>query len=217
MPHDVIGTLNSLIAERSLLRHPFYQAWTAGTLPIERLRNYAIRYYPHVEAFPRYLSTLHSRCQDMTTRQALLENLIEEERGTDNHPELWLRFAQALGVPRESIVGAAAVPAAENLVDTYLDLAASEPLQAGLSALYVYEAQIPAVAAAKIDGLKRFYGINDGNGLAFFSVHEKADIWHAQTGARLIEQHCRTEQDGEVAIGAATRALDALWSMLDAV
>jgi pyrroloquinoline-quinone synthase len=216
MPH-VIETLNSLTAERSLLHHPFYQAWTAGTLPIERLRNYAIRYYPHVAAFPRYISALHSRCDDLPTRQALLENLIEEERGADNHPELWLRFAQALGVPRETVAEAVPIAAAQTLVGTYLELAARAPMQAGLSALYVYESQIPAVAAAKIDGLKRFYGIADDRGLAFFKAHEEADVWHAQAGADLIERHCHTDEEAEVAIGAANRALDALWAMLDAV
>src|SRR5208282_836309 len=86
MSREVVATLDSMIAERSLLKHPFYQAWTAGTLTRERLQNYAVEYYPHVAAFPRYLSAIHSRCADIATRQALLENLIEEERGAENHP-----------------------------------------------------------------------------------------------------------------------------------
>jgi hypothetical protein len=31
------------------------------------------------------------------TCHALLENLIEEKRGAENYPELWLRFAETLG------------------------------------------------------------------------------------------------------------------------
>src|ERR1700692_1408674 len=100
MPRDVVATLDSMIAERSLLKHPFYQAWSAGTLSIERLQNYAVQDYPHVAAFPRYLSAIHSRCADIATRQALLENLIEEEHGAENHPKLWLLFAAGVGVPR---------------------------------------------------------------------------------------------------------------------
>ena len=38
MPRDVVATLDSMISERSLLKHPFYQAWTAGTLSLERLQ-----------------------------------------------------------------------------------------------------------------------------------------------------------------------------------
>jgi pyrroloquinoline-quinone synthase len=181
------------------------------------LRNYAVRYYPHVEAFPRYLSAIHSRCDNLATRQALLENLIEEERGTDNHPELWLRFAESLGVSRETVVDAAPSPAAHDLVDTFMDLATKAPLASGLAALYVYESQIPAVATAKIEGLRRFYGINDPRGLAFFSDHERADRFHAEIDAALIGRHTSGDADAIATIHAADRALAALWSMLDSV
>ena len=216
MTRDVLSTLDSMISERSLLKHPFYQAWTAGTLTMERLHNYAIEYYPHVAAFPRYLSAILSRCADIATRQSLLENLIEEERGADNHPELWLRFAEAIGVPRERVLDATPSPASASLVRAFTQLAESDHVAGGLAALYAYESQIPAVATAKIDGLKRFYRITDDRGLAFFTVHEKADVWHARTGADLLARHCTTDRDRDLAIDAGASALDALWSLLDA-
>ena len=216
MPRDVVATLDSMIAERSLLTHPFYLAWTAGTLSIERLQNYAVEYYPHVAAFPRYLSAIHSRCADIATRQALLENLIEEERGAENHPELWLRFAEAIGVARERVVDATTSASSARLVEEFMRQAESGHVASGLAALYAYESQIPPVATAKIDGLKRFYGVTDERGLAFFAVHEKADVWHARTGANLIARHCTAERDRDLAIEAGDRALRALWSLLDA-
>ena len=216
MSRDVIATLDSMIAEHSMLRHPFYQAWSAGTLSMERLKNYTVEYYPHVAAFPRYLSAIHSRCADIATRRAILENLIEEERGEENHPELWLRFAEALGVSRERVLEAEPSTASKKLVREFTELSESGHVPTGLAALYAYESQIPAVATAKIDGLKRFYGIEAERGLEFFRVHEKADVWHARSGADLIRQHCATSRDCEMAIDSASRALGALWSMLDA-
>jgi len=216
MAREVVATLNALIAGRSLLGHPFYRAWTAGELPIERLRDYAIRYYPQVAAFPRYLSAIHSRCGDIGTPQALLENLIEEERGAENHPELWLRFAEALGVDRQRVIAAPISPAIEKTVGTFAELC-TQDTASGLAAIYAYEAQVPAVAAAKIDGLKRFYGIEDERGMAFFRVHEQADVWHSQADAELIEKHCVSEADAAGALEAGRRALDALWSALDSM
>ncbi len=216
MPHDVVAVLDSMIVERSLLKHPFYQAWTAGTLSVERLQNYAVEYYPHVAAFPRYLSAIHSRCMDIATRQAILENLMEEERGADNHPELWLRFAEAIGMPRERVLDSTPSASSASLVREFSKLAESGHVASGLAALYAYESQIPPVATAKIDGLKRFYGVNDERGLAFFTVHEKADVWHARTGAELIRRHCASERDRDLAVEAGDRALSALWSLLDA-
>ena len=78
---EIGASLDALTTQMNLLDHPFYREWTAGTLPLQRLRNYAQQYYRHVAAFPRYLSGIHARCEDLSTRQALLENLIDEERG----------------------------------------------------------------------------------------------------------------------------------------
>jgi len=217
MSGRIIARLDAMVEEQSLLKHPFYQAWTAGELSRERLREYAVQYYPHVAAFPRYLSAIHSRCADLETRHAILENLIEEERGSENHPELWLRFAEGLGVARERVLAAAPIAAARDLVGTYQELCGAGPLAAGLAALYVYEAQIPAVAAAKIDGLGRFYGITDDRAVEFFRVHQQADVYHARTGAGLIERHSPAAPARSAALEAGRRALGALWAMLDAV
>ena len=212
-----LSSLDSVAREFSLLKHPFYQQWTAGELAPERLRNYAAQYYRHVAAFPRYLSALHSRCGDLPTRQTLLENLIEEEAGAENHPELWLRFAAALGLTREEVLAANPLPAADALVETFTHLTREAPLAAGLAALYVYESQVAEVAAVKIDGLKRFYGIADEAGLKFFAVHREADVHHARAIASLIERHGETAQDARMMLEAGGAALKAVWNLLDRV
>jgi len=101
------------------------------------------------------------------------------------------------------------------LVDEFTRQAESGHVPSGLAALYAYESQIPSVATAKIDGLKRFYGVSDERGLSFFTVHETADVWHARTGAELIARHCATDHDRELALDAGNRVLSALWSLLD--
>ena len=213
--NELVASLDSLASELSLLKHPFYQEWTAGTLSMGRLRNYAAQYYLHVAAFPRYLSGLHSRCEDLEIRQILLENLIDEERGSANHPELWLRFAEALGLAREQVTGTQPLPAATALVDTFTHLTRDLPLQAGLGALYAYESQIPAVATAKIDGLRRFYDITDEDGVRFFSVHRDTDPFHAQTVGTLIERYATRQDDRRIVLESGRTALEAVWNLLD--
>ncbi|MBV9180750.1 MAG: TENA/THI-4 protein, partial [Acidobacteria bacterium] len=46
--------LDRRIAKYDLLCHPFYQAWVAGRLSQEDLREYGNEYFYHVEAFPFY-------------------------------------------------------------------------------------------------------------------------------------------------------------------
>ena len=98
-----LDTIDNQIAAKHLLTHPFYLAWTRGELSKDALADYARRSYHHVAAFPTYLSAVHARCEDQATRKQLLSNLIDEEAGTPNHPELWLQFAEGLGVAKEDV------------------------------------------------------------------------------------------------------------------
>src|ERR1700709_2270989 len=92
-----LDSIDQQIAAKHLLTHPFYLAWTRGELSKEALQDYAGQYYHHVAAFPTYLSAVHAQCDDQPTRRQILSNLIDEEAGHPNHPELWLKFADSLG------------------------------------------------------------------------------------------------------------------------
>jgi len=209
--------LRNAVMEYSMLKHPFYVAWTEGKLSKSVLAEYARQYYGHVRAFPTYVSGVHSRCDDVAIRQQLLENLIEEERGDENHPELWLRFAEALGATREDIRAAELLPATKDSVRSLQSLTQSADYREGLAALLAYESQIPEVAQTKREGLQNFYGIEDERSVAFFRVHESVDILHQQVEMQILEQQCQSPADQERAISSARDAAKALWSFLDGV
>src|SRR6478672_10803781 len=101
--NQYLDTIDKDIASKHLLKHPFYLAWTRGELSKEALVDYAKQYYHHVAAFPTYLSAVHSRCDEPDTRKQLLNNLIDEEAGKPNHPDLWKQFAAGLGVTENEI------------------------------------------------------------------------------------------------------------------
>lgn len=52
---ELLEKIDAAIAEKNLLKHPFYQDWQAGKLSRESLQLYAAQYYRHVEAFPQHL------------------------------------------------------------------------------------------------------------------------------------------------------------------
>ena len=168
--------LREAVMQYSMLKHPFYVAWTEGKLSQAVLREYAKQYYAHVRAFPTYVSGVHSHCEDLSVRRELLENLIEEERGNENHPELWLRFAEALGVQRDAVRSAELLPSTKASVKSLQSLTQSDDYRKGMAALFAYESQIPAVAQTKREGLKEFYGIDDERAVSFFRVHEDIDV-----------------------------------------
>ncbi len=212
-----LDQLDEIIEKQHLLKHPFYQMWNEGKLSLEMLQKYAQEYYLQVHNFPTYVSATHAACDDLEIRKMLLENLMEEEIGTANHPELWLRFAEGLGVRREAVKDRKHLAKTKESVTILKELARSENPAKGLAALYAYESQIPEVATTKIAGLKEFYGIDSEAALAFFKVHEKADEIHSQVTREALVKFCETAPQKQEALAAAATAVNALNLLLDGV
>jgi pyrroloquinoline-quinone synthase len=208
-----VTRVDERIAAQHLLTHPFYLAWTAGTLPRESLLEYARQYYAFESNLPRYLTALHSRSESPDVRAALLSNAWDEEHGEKNHVELWLRFAEALGLTRSEVRAAKVSDATRGLIDTYWAAAREAPVEGGVAALYAYESQLPAVSASKIEGLERHYGVT-GDGVRFFEVHRAIDVEHASAERKILED--ATAVNGEASLEWTGRALDAWWNFLDA-
>jgi pyrroloquinoline-quinone synthase len=212
-----LKALDDLISEKHLLKHPFYVLWSQGKLTKESLREYAISYYPQVAHFPRYVSAVHSGCEDAALRQELLENLIEEERGDENHPALWRKFAASLGAADSELAAAPRTPEVGEAVGCFLRTTREGSTAEGLAALYAYESQIPEIAKTKREGLAAFYGISDPEATRFFTVHEEADVWHRQVERQALGRIAATDGDRERALAAAAACLDALNRALDGV
>ena len=205
------------VAERAMLKHPFYQAWTEGRLPLDTLRAYARQYFHHVEAFPRAVSAVHSNCPDGDGRRMLAENLAEEEgleAGKQDHASLWLMFAAGLGESEEGVRAQRLNLETQALIDTFRKLS-RRSYASGLGALYAYESQFPGVASAKIEGLIDRYGIEDEETLRFFRVHEYADVEHSSVCRALLDR--LPEAEKAEAVAAGEELAGALWNFLSGV
>ena len=213
----VSAIIDSKVSERAMLKHPFYQAWTEGRLPLDTLRAYARQYFHHVEAFPRAVSAVHSACEDRDGRRMLAENLAEEEgieAGKQDHASLWLMFAAGLGEDSDAVRAQVLNPETQQLIDTFRNLS-RQSYAAGLGALYAYESQFPGVASAKIEGLIDRYGIEEEETLRFFRVHESADVEHSAVCRALLDR--LPEDQREEAIAAGEELAGALWNFLSGV
>ena len=209
-----INKVDKRIAKNHLLNHSFYKAWNAGELEVSTIQEYAAQYFKHVSAFPRYLSAIHTNCEEISIRQELLENLVDEEQGDENHPELWLRFGEGMGKSREAMVQTEAMEETQELVDIFIKLTRDQRTHIGMAALYCYESMVPEIAENKIDGLKKFYGIDDENTLKFFTVHLHADKWHREVVRNLMCELCDSSVKQEESLAAIDEALCALNNFL---
>jgi len=213
---DGVASIDRLLRERHLLKHPFYVAWSKGELSIPTLQRYAGQYYHFESNFPRYVAAAYSHLTEAKDRRVLLENLVDEEGRDPTHPELWLDFASGIGLSRNAARTTRAGPATRGLLRAYDDLTAVDAPSA-LAALYSYESIFPEIAAEKSRGLRAFYGLTDRRAHEFFRVHTGADVEHSAAERRLLRGQLA---DDPAARGrahrSATRAIGAWWSFLDA-
>ena len=214
--NHILNSIDQQIADKHLLTHPFYLAWTRGELSREALADYAAQYYQHVAAFPTYLSGVHAGCDDQPTRRTLLNNLIDEEAGSPNHPELWKRFAEGLGVSEEQLSQTEPQAETKNLIATFRETCREGTTAEGLAALYAYESQVPEICESKIDGLKKHYGFKNPEHYEYFTVHLEADREHRAAERAMLEDHV-TEENAIAVKASAGRVLDALWDLLSGV
>ncbi len=181
--------LNAIVARWNLLNHPFYQAWSAGTLPLEALRDYAREYGAFIRELPNGWLSQH----DSETAEEEME-----------HIALWQQFAEALGTS----LGEAQKPAVRALIATARQLFC-DPVTA-LGALYAFEAQQPATAQSKLDGLDRHYRLPEGV-RPYFVVHS-ANHHEAEKLAERLQ--ALAPEDQARAVAACEQMCQALWDAL---
>ena len=215
--------LEARIAKYDLLCHPFYQAWSAGELTRDDLREYAQDYYVHVDAFPSYLAALGLRLEDGELRRAVLANMCDENgvegrpgREAVPHSELWLDFAEGMGSSR-NLEWHNPAPEMRKLVRHFHHVAGEGTPEEALAAFYAYESQVPRIAMEKERGLREMYGA-DPKTCGYFSLHAEADIYHSRVWRNMLEKRVEANpKAAPAALDAAENTARMLWQALDGI
>jgi pyrroloquinoline-quinone synthase len=188
----------------NVLRHPFYLRWSAGELSREELAGYAGQYRHATEAIAR-LSLRSADAAPAGERAGLLRHASEEA----GHVALWDEFVDAVG----GEIGAE--PTAETR-ECVAEWTADDGFLPSQARLYAIESGQPEISRIKREGLAEHYGVGDGDGNAYFRVHERLDVAHAQAGREMIERHL-DGADEDALVAAAESAFRSNWRLLDGV
>jgi pyrroloquinoline-quinone synthase len=191
-------------ARWNVLQHPFYLRWSAGELSREELASYAGQYRHATEAIARLSEQAADAASDPDRRE-LIRHAAEEAE----HVALWDGFTEAVG----GQIGAEPTPKTGACVDAWT---AEDGLVGSLVRLYAIESGQPEISRVKREGLAEHYGVGDGDGNAYFRIHERLDVEHAAAGRELIERHL-DGVDEDLLVGAAESAFRANWRLLDGV
>jgi pyrroloquinoline-quinone synthase len=223
-----IGELNALIARlernnRTLKSHPTIEKIERGELTMDQLRWWATQLFIGNKAHnANILGLIYAKCDDFPARKAIVENLIEEELGRvsgvgRSHPELYLEFGAAIGIPRQSLLAARMSPDATAMMHWMYWLAESKPWYVTLAGISLgSELFNPDAYERVIDGLRRNYHLSD-DALLFFSVHVKVDKDHGDTSAGSIFKAIPESAAPETlwAVESHIEFMRRLWSDID--
>ncbi len=186
---EIRPALNARIEKWKLLKHPFYQSWEAGELPMPALQSYAKEYGAFISLMPEGWETLNDA------------HTVEEEK---EHIELWQDFASAI----ETEIGNAELPAIKALVAKTHTLFSEK--SSALGALYAFEVQQPETASSKLDGLREHYDV-PVKAEAYFVEHSKNQH---ESEKLLVQISALSDEEQAVAMEACEDMSMALWDAL---
>ena len=185
---SLIQNIDRVIEERSLLNHPFYQAWSDGKLTREALTGYSKEYYQLVKAVPVFMTQLIDHIPS-----SLYDEFNFHQQEEFSHIGMWERFASGLDVSRNDLLNHDGLYKTNHAIAGMDSLMSS--LVSGSAAMYALEKEIPKISQIKLEGLAEFYGLTSEDVTKYFKEHMEADIRHTASWKKLIDSVTSDEHE----------------------
>lgn len=210
MKNLLIERIDYEIEKHSLLKHVFYQMWSEGKLTINHLQGYSKEYFQLVKVVPKFVENIFNVIADPSLKRAVGQNLKEESE----HIEPWIMFSTAMGVQRNDLTSYKGENETNMAVSTLSQLT-ERSLEEAVAAMYAYEKELPKISKSKIDGLKKFYGVQSNEATKYLEIHEEVDLRHSEVWKNILKTI--PEEKQECALNAAISSLEAQNKLLDSV
>lgn len=210
MKNLLIERIDYEIEKHSLLKHVFYQMWSEGKLTINHLQGYSKEYFQLVKVVPKFVENIFNVIADPSLKRAVGQNLKEESE----HIEPWIMFSTAMGVQRNDLASYKGENETNMAVSTLSQLT-ERSLEEAVAAMYAYEKELPKISKSKIDGLKKFYGVQSNEATKYLEIHEEVDLRHSEVWKNILKTI--PEEKQECALNAAISSLEAQNKLLDSV
>lgn len=217
---DFADQLTELVRNgRSFGAHPLWMKILDGRLGLSQLQGFAQQFFLQVVEFPRAVSALHSRCTDRGERIKLAESLYEEETGrlsqSKPHPELFLDFCAGLGLARGEVLTTQPLAGTAALIHWFELSTRERPFLEGVAAINLAaEGQVVGNFGPFAAALRRHYGL-DAPAVAFWEIHEIADVEHSDVGDHIVVRHATSDALQHAVRDAVATSLRMWWLFFD--
>ena len=215
-PEALIDDLRQVLRSRYPV-HPLRRLLLEGRLGREQLQGWAKNQFHEFRNIHRFFGIRYQKCPVHALRRMLLENMVEEE-GEDlfggkypSHAELWTRFGEGLGVPREEMHGYEPLPGIRAALEMYVQLVQQSHWAVAIGTGLVFEGEGPRRMGEEREALETRYPWIPSDSLAFFRAHEYHDEGHGNFIVDVIKEHVMDRGLQEEMRAAVRTRVDIMW------
>ncbi len=207
---NLIDQINYEIEKYSLLKHDFYKLWQEGKLTLDHLAGYSKEYFQLVKIVPSLVENTLKNNKEIKYKTSI-ENTLEDER---NHIEPWIKFSSSLKVDKNELLDYNGDNLTRKAIKDLIQLSESS-FEEAVTLLYAFEKELPKISETKMDGLNKFYGLQDEESNEYFKIHKEVDIYHSKIWENIIKEAAPDKK--EKMLKAAIVSLKAQNEILDSV
>ncbi len=224
-PRDFLAEMQQLQERKHSRKHPLFDMIEEGRLTRPQLNGFIKQFYLlFPKPFPKPIAAMFARApQDTELERMWFENLSEEaeggETGTAGHKELYIRFAEAAGIPRDELNATQPLPETRGLLNwrelligqrSWLELYASQGL--------ALEGTASGRMHRVVNGLVDHYGFErDSDDILYWTLHMSVDEEHMKVGPYVIEKYAVSDLEQQSVRESLNATLDIFWLVYDGI
>lgn len=179
------------MAHHPFRTHPFFERLERGEVPREVIHTWIAQFYPWLACVPLAMAERFSKCSWESKyddfRRMILDQLVEEAgdpKGKEpGHPELWLRFCEGVGLPREKVLATPLLPSTLVAIDDFLYINKEVPFY--ISAAGSSEPPNVELCQRLLPAFRNHYHVDDAH-LAYYTLHVTADEDHSRFVGEMV-------------------------------
>jgi len=222
-PQALIADLQQTLQRRHPRPHPVRRLLLSGRLSKEQLQAWAKNQFHEFRNIHRFFGVRYQKCPVPELRRLLLENMVEEE-GEDmfggkypSHRDLWLQFAEGLGIARDDILNYEPLPGIRAALEMYVSLVEQSHWAVAIGTGLVFEGGGPKRMKEEREALEKCYPWIPSGCLDFFRAHEYHDQGHGDMVINVIKQHCMEIKLQVEMRAAVEQRADIMWLQNDCI
>lgn len=187
------------MANHPFKTHPFFADLERGKVPLGLVHRWVAQFYPWLACVPLAMAERFSRCSWEARydrfRKMILDQLVEEagdpKSNAPGHPELWLRFCEGLGLPRDAVQSTPLLPSTLVAIDDFLYINREVPFY--ISAAGSSEPPNVELCARLLPAFRSHYQVDEDH-LEYYTLHVTADEEHSRFVGEMVGAFASTPE-----------------------